>query len=81
MSRDRIKTLIVLKGIYDCLTDPYDQLNTGDQYGSVMCDIDRIIDLVVAECANMCEDHPSYGGRMIASMLIKKYGIQDDSAI
>lgn len=78
MSQDRIKTLVVLSGIYDCLTDPYDKFNTGDYYSSVMWDIERIIDLVVKDCANVCEDHPGYGGRMLASMLLQKYGIKDD---
>ena len=77
MSKDRIKNLIVLSGIYDCLTDPYDKSNNGDYYSSIMYDVERVIDLVVKECANTCEEHPSYGGRMLASMLLQKYGIKD----
>lgn len=77
MSKERIKNLVVLSGIYDCLTDPYDKASNGDYYSSIMYDVERIIDLVVKECANICDEHPSYGGRMLSSLLIQKYGIKD----
>lgn len=78
MSKDRIKNLVILSGIYDCLTDPYDKFNNGDYYSSIMYDIERVIDLVVKDCAIICDEHPSYGGRMLASILLQEYCISDD---
>lgn len=47
---NRIKKLAISNGIYDCLCDPYDKHETGDNYGSVMDDLQRFAELIVQEC-------------------------------
>lgn len=56
---ERIQELAISKGIYDCLCDPYDKHKTGDNYGSVMHDLERFAQLIVQECISIVQpsDH------------------------
>jgi len=50
MNKQLIRDLAITGGIYDCITDPYDKLNNGDPYSSVMVDLERFAEKIVAEC-------------------------------
>ena len=74
-----IKQLAVSGGIYDCITDPYDKLRNGDQYSSVMPDLERFAKLIIEECAKIADNAASH--RLPASTygdLIRKFGQQED---
>lgn len=47
---DKLKEIALSNGIYDCITDPYDKHNTGDQHGSVMDDLERFGEAIIQEC-------------------------------
>ncbi len=51
-----IKKLAVSSGIYDCITDPYDSLKNGDNYSSVMPDLERFAKLIIQECMNQVKE-------------------------
>ena len=55
MNKQLIRDLAITGGIYDCLTDPYDKLGNGDDYSSVMVDLERFAEKIVKECANHCD--------------------------
>jgi hypothetical protein len=42
--------LAITGGIYDCICDPYDKLENGDYYSSVMVDLERFAEKIVREC-------------------------------
>ena len=46
---ERIRQLATSNGIYDCITDPYDKLRNGDDYSSVMIDLERFAELIIQE--------------------------------
>jgi hypothetical protein len=50
MNKELIRDLAITGGIYDCLTDPYDKLGNGDDYSSVMVDLERFAEKIVREC-------------------------------
>jgi len=50
MNKQLIRDLAITGGIYDCLTDPYDKLGNGDDYSSVMVDLERFAEKIVQEC-------------------------------
>ena len=50
MNKQLIRDLAITGGIYDCLRDPYDKLGNGDYYSSVMVDLERFAEKIVAEC-------------------------------
>jgi hypothetical protein len=50
---ERIKQLAISRGIYDCITDPYDKLKNGDTDSSVMFDLERFAELIIKECADL----------------------------
>ena len=52
MNKQLIRDLAIIGGIYDCITDPYDKLNNGDPYSSVMPDLERFAEKIVRECVN-----------------------------
>ena len=54
---ERIRELAITGGIYDCLTDPYDKLGNGDDYSSVMVDLERFAEKIVRECINKIETY------------------------
>ena len=47
---ERIKELAISTGVYDSLCDPWDRHNTGDDYGSVVDDLEKFAELIVKEC-------------------------------
>lgn len=47
---ERIRKLALSNGIYDCICDPYDKFNTGDNYGSVMYDLERFAKVIIQDC-------------------------------
>jgi len=48
-----IKKLAVTTGIYDCILDPYDKLNNGNQESSIMCDLERFAQMIINECVDV----------------------------
>lgn len=42
---------------------------------ATMKEIEHFIEQIVIECAAVCEEHPSYGGRMLADLILKKFEI------
>jgi hypothetical protein len=60
MNKQLIRDLAITGGIYDCITDPYDKLNNGDPYSSVMVDLERFAEKIVQECIGVVE-----GGRFL----------------
>jgi hypothetical protein len=82
MNRELIRDLAITGGIYDCITDPYDKLNNGDPYSSVMVDLERFAEKIVRECIEQCEknaDHEYLGaGSKLSAFNIKKhFGVED----
>jgi hypothetical protein len=60
MNKQLIRDLAITGGIYDCIKDPYDKLNNGDPYSSVMIDLERFAEKIIKECTNVVE-----GGRFL----------------
>ena len=56
MNKQLIRDLAITGGIYDCICDPYDKLNNGDYYSSVMVDLERFAEKIVKECARVASD-------------------------
>jgi hypothetical protein len=50
MNKQLIRDLAITGGIYDCICDPYDKLENGDYYSSVMIDLERFAEKIVREC-------------------------------
>lgn len=42
---------------------------------ATMKEIEYFIEQIVIECAAVCEEHPSYGGRMLADLILKKFEV------
>ena len=42
---------------------------------ATMLEIEWFIEQIVLECAAICEEHPSYGGRMLADLILKKFEV------
>jgi hypothetical protein len=60
MNKQLIRDLAITGGIYDCICDPYDKLENGDYYSSVMGDLERFAEKIIKECTNVIE-----GGRFL----------------
>jgi hypothetical protein len=58
MNKQLIRDLAITGGIYDSICDPYDQLENGDYYSSVMVDLERFAQLIVQECARIARATP-----------------------
>jgi hypothetical protein len=56
MNKQLIRDLAVTGGIYDCICDPYDKLENGDYYSSVMIDLERFAEKIVKECIHAVSD-------------------------
>jgi hypothetical protein len=79
---ERIRDLAITGGIYDCICDPYDKLENGDYYSSVMVDLERFAELIIKECIAQCEknkDHEWLGsGSKLSAFNIKEYfGVEE----
>ena len=75
---ERFRDLVISAGIYDSLCDPYDKNNTGDPYGSIMDDLEKIAELIVRECCDKFVDmqhkfHPS----ICAYEIKKHFGVEE----
>lgn len=55
MKPELLRDLAVTGGIYDCICDPYDKLNNGDHYSSVMIDLERFAHKIIDLCAAQCQ--------------------------
>jgi hypothetical protein len=74
MNKQLIRDLAITGGIYDCICDPYDKLENGDYYSSVMVDLERFAEKIVKECARVAETAEPYQ----SSDLIKKhFGVEE----
>jgi hypothetical protein len=71
MNEQLIRDLAITGGIYDCITDPYDKLNNGDPYSSVMPDLARFAELIVAECLGIVDDAERGGSNDIWDNAVK----------
>ena len=49
LTDDEIINITISDGILDCLCDPYDKFNTGDDYGSIQYDTQRFARAVIAK--------------------------------
>jgi len=56
MNKQLIRDLAISDGIYDCICDPYDKLENGDYYSSVMVDLERFAEKIVKECVQLALD-------------------------
>lgn len=54
-----IEDLAISDGIYDCICDPYDKFKTGDEYGSVMYDLERFAEKIINECCVWIDGSPT----------------------
>lgn len=81
MNKQLIRQLAITGGIYDCITDPYDKLNNGDPYSSVMVDLERFAEKIVRECAELTLDYKNdayYNGWLDYRDEIKKhFGVEE----
>ena len=79
MMNERIKELMITDGIYDCIVDPYDKFNTGDQYGSVEYDLERFAKKIIEECCDISLQSSHRWddmGAIIALQIKKHFGVQ-----
>jgi hypothetical protein len=60
MNKQLIRDLAITGGIYDCICDPYDKLENGDYYSSVMVDLERFAEKIVRECLMVCKKTEQY---------------------
>lgn len=84
MNKKLIRDLAITGGIYDCICDPYDKLNNGDPYSSVMIDLERFAERIVQECAQVSEDDITDGdacctntAARIARQIKKHFGVAE----
>jgi hypothetical protein len=71
MNKELIRDLAITGGIYDCICDPYDKLENGDYYSSVMIDLERFAEKIVRECAKVAWYHTPDTEDLEYSHLIK----------
>jgi len=71
MNKQLIRDLAITGGIYDSICDPYDKLENGDYYSSVMVDLERFAEKIVRECAKVAWYHTPDTEDLEYSHLIK----------
>ena len=74
MMNERIKELAISNGIFDSLCDPFDELNNGDYYSSVMVDLERFGELIVRECIDYCGENLS---KTVGGALKIHFGVEE----
>ena len=74
---ERIRELALSKGIYDCLCDPYDKFKTGDNYGSVMWDLERFAELIIREVFIKIEDERYEVYEPVKEAVMKYFGVEE----
>jgi hypothetical protein len=79
MNKQLIRDLAISDGIYDCICDPYDKLENGDYYSSVMIDLERFAEKIVRECIDIVLDSSvEYATRpQIAEELKEHFGVEE----
>ena len=79
MNKQLIRDLAITGGIYDCICDPYDKLENGDYYSSVMVDLERFAEKIVRECIDIVLDSSvEYATRpQIAEELKEHFGVEE----
>jgi hypothetical protein len=79
MNKELIIDLAISDGIYDCICDPYDKLENGDYYSSVMVDLERFAEKIVRECIDIVLDSSvEYATRpQIAEELKEHFGVEE----
>jgi hypothetical protein len=60
MNKQLIRDLAITGGIYDCICDPYDKLENGDYYSSIMVDLERFAEKIVKECMAIADEQKKY---------------------
>lgn len=75
LTSTRIRKLAVTTGIYDCLTDPWDAAKNGDQYSSVMPDLERFTHMILKECMSMLDNQ---GEETASAMILEHFGIENE---
>lgn len=56
----RIKELLYKDGLYDRIADPYDKHRNGDYNGSLEDDLVRFAQLIIQQCADICQNFKVY---------------------
>jgi hypothetical protein len=74
---ERFRELVISTGIYDCLCDPYDKNNTGDPYGSIMDDLEKIAELIVRECALTAALMEHGNRKNIGATILDSFGVEE----
>jgi hypothetical protein len=79
MNKQLIRDLAITGGIYDCICDPYDKLENGDYYSSVMVDLERFAEKIVKECAKACEKNSylALNGWQRAKQIREHFGVEE----
>jgi hypothetical protein len=79
MNKQLIRDLAITGGIYDCICDPYDKLENGDPFSSVMIDLERFAEKIVAECAKACEKNSylALNGWQRAKQIREHFGVEE----
>jgi hypothetical protein len=82
MNKQLIRDLAITGGIYDCICDPYDKLENGDYYSSVMVDLERFAEKIVRECIEQCSANDSNdewdkGVRWAANQIKEHFGVEE----
>jgi hypothetical protein len=79
MNKQLIRDLAISDGIYDCICDPYDKLENGDYYSSVMIDLERFAEKIVRECIDIVLDSSvEYATRpQVAEELKEHFGVEE----
>ena len=79
MNKQLIRELAITGGIYDCICDPYDKLENGDPYSSVMVDLERFAEKIVRQCTIACEknSHLALNGWQRAKQIREHFGVEE----
>jgi len=76
MNKQLIRDLAITGGIYDCICDPYDKLENGDYYSSVMVDLERFAEKIVRECMLIVGDG-TVDGEIYHDRIKQHFGVEE----
>jgi hypothetical protein len=86
MNKQLIRDLAITGGIYDSICDPYDQLENGDYYSSVMVDLERFAEKIMKECiecadivgkANLASGYPNSTAHQVKQKIKQHFGVEE----
>jgi hypothetical protein len=86
MNKQLIRDLAITGGIYDCICDPYDKLENGDPYSSVMIDLERFAEKIVKECiecadivgqVNIASGYPNSTAHHVKQKIREHFGVDE----